>query len=160
MSGLGLQEELVARNIRIPVIVVTGFSTISLAVQAMRAGAVDFLEKPFNIESLLTTIEHSIDRDAHIHRMQENECFRLSRMELLSPSVGEVMELLVAAKGTKQNRRLARNRREDGLQTPAQAALKKLQADSIVQVARLYSPLFDAEPARSELMVGHASLKH
>jgi two-component system, LuxR family, response regulator FixJ len=60
MSGLDLQEELVRRNIRLPLIVMTGNADIKLAVRAMKAGALDFLEKPFDEAVLLATIRRAI----------------------------------------------------------------------------------------------------
>jgi two-component system, LuxR family, response regulator FixJ len=60
MSGLDLQEELTRRNVRLPLIVVTGNADIKLAVRAMKAGAVDFLEKPFDDVVLLATIRRAI----------------------------------------------------------------------------------------------------
>jgi two-component system response regulator FixJ len=62
MSGLELQRELVARRIALPVIVMTGHGDVALAVEAMKAGAVDFIEKPFSDDIILTAIRTAFDR--------------------------------------------------------------------------------------------------
>jgi RNA polymerase sigma factor (sigma-70 family) len=138
MSGLGLQEQLAAKNIQIPVIIVTGFGKISMAVQAMRAGAVDFLEKPFNRETLLATIERSLDRDAQNRLRQPHQMPWTKRMELLSPREREVLELLVAAKSTKQ---VAAALGIDAKTVSKHRArgLEKLQVENVVEVARSWS---------------------
>src|SRR5262245_52537292 len=60
IDGLALQEELARRNIGLPVIIVTGHGDVPLAVRAMKAGAVDFLEKPFDDELLLQSIKQAL----------------------------------------------------------------------------------------------------
>lgn len=102
MSGLALQEELTTRHVDLPVIIVTGLAKISMVVRAMRSGAVDFVEKPFHREVLLSAIERSIDRDAQTRWKRGCGSSWSRRMDLLSPREKQVMELLVAAKGTKQ----------------------------------------------------------
>lgn len=139
MSGLGLQKELAERNIRIPVIIVSGFGKISMAVQAMRAGAVDFLEKPFHRETLLATIERTLDRDAQSRSRQCPKTQWSDRLELLSPREREVMELLIAAKSTKQ---VAAALGIDAKTVSKHRArlLEKLQVDNIVELARHWTP--------------------
>jgi two-component system response regulator FixJ len=64
LDGLTLQRELKGRGCMLPVIVITGHADVPLAVEAMKAGAVDFIEKPFNDEALLSAIRVAIDRHA------------------------------------------------------------------------------------------------
>jgi FixJ family two-component response regulator len=135
MSGLGLQEQLVVRQIGIPVIIVTGYSEVCLAVQAMRAGAVDFLEKPFNRRVLLDTIQHSLDRDAERRWKLAHSNGLRQRMELLSSREREVMGLLKAAKGTKEIASLL------GIcpKTVAKHRLRileKLQVESVIELVK------------------------
>jgi two-component system response regulator FixJ len=63
MSGLELQAYLVRREIRIPVIIITGHGDVSMAVKAMKVGAVDFIEKPFDDEELLISIRNALQHD-------------------------------------------------------------------------------------------------
>lgn len=139
MSGLGLQEELAARNIRIPVIIVTGFGKIPMAVQAMRAGAIDFLEKPFHREALLATIARTLDRDAQTHLNHGEGAEWSSRLELLSPREREVIDRLLAGKSTKQ---VATALGIDAKTVSKHRArgLDKLQVENIVELARHWTP--------------------
>ena len=75
LSGLDLQRELVHAEIHIPVIFVTGHADVPMSVQAMKAGAVEFLTKPFDDQDLVDAIRHAVERDriAHSERERENE---------------------------------------------------------------------------------------
>lgn len=64
MSGLALQQELTRRRCTLPVIFVTGHGDVPMAVEAMRAGAVDFLPKPFNDDELIRRVQQALDKDA------------------------------------------------------------------------------------------------
>jgi two-component system response regulator FixJ len=101
VDGLELQEELVRRKSSLPVIVITGHGDIPLAVRAMRAGAVDFLEKPFAREVLLAVVERALEAgertSAEAHDAQEIG----SRIASLTPREREVFELVAAGKQSK-----------------------------------------------------------
>ena len=73
MSGLELQRRLVARGITMPVIIITGHGDVTTAVQAMKTGAVDFLEKPFNDQALLDRIHAAISRDTQARRARAEQ---------------------------------------------------------------------------------------
>jgi two-component system, LuxR family, response regulator FixJ len=96
MDGLALQRELNIRDIRLPVIVMTGHGDVPLAVEAMKAGAVDFIEKPFNDEALLSSIRAAIDR--HTRDAQRgNEITAIkAKLASLSPREREVLDGLIA----------------------------------------------------------------
>src|SRR5579863_2187395 len=70
LSGLDLQRQLVEANVRIPIIFITGHGDIQMSVRAMKAGAVEFLTKPFRDQDLLDAVQQAIDRDraARAHR--------------------------------------------------------------------------------------------
>lgn len=90
MDGLEFQEKLSDAGIRVPVIVMTGHADVPLAVRAMKAGAVDFIEKPFGDEVILGSIEGALKRRPQVtdHALRE-------RLESLTPREREVLELLV-----------------------------------------------------------------
>lgn len=90
MDGLEFQEKLSEAGIRVPVIVMTGHADVPLAVRAMKAGAVDFIEKPFGDEAILASIESALKRTPQIadHAL-------LERLESLTPREREVLDLLV-----------------------------------------------------------------
>ena len=96
MSGLDLQRELIARRITLPVIVMTGHGDVALAVEAMKAGAVDFIEKPFSDDTILNAIRAAFDR--HTRDMMQNgeAAAAASRLETLTPREREVLDGLVA----------------------------------------------------------------
>ena len=93
-SGLELQSELVGRGVRLPIIILTGHGDVRLAVQAMKAGAIDFIEKPFNNELMLDRIQAAVavnlrDDRGHIRREEI-----ANRMALLTPRERQVMDLV------------------------------------------------------------------
>src|SRR3954471_6372891 len=101
MDGLELQEELNRRNAGLPVIVVTGHADVSLAVRAMKAGAVDLIEKPFDDELLLGTVKRAL---AQAHGAREQAAVAdaaKARIGGLSAREFQVLELLVAGQPNK-----------------------------------------------------------
>ncbi len=95
LSGLELQDELIRRGTRLPVIFVSGHGDIPTAVAAMRKGAVDFIEKPFRVHALLRCIDQAIEKDIQAHEQQRSIESILSRYETLTPREREIVELLV-----------------------------------------------------------------
>lgn len=96
MDGLALQRELIARDIRLPVIVITGHADVPLAVEAMKSGAIDFLEKPFPDDALLSAIRVAIDRHARSSRLGDEVVAIRAKLDSLSPREREVLDGLVA----------------------------------------------------------------
>lgn len=96
MDGLALQHELIARDVRLPVIVITGHADVPLAVEAMKSGAVDFLEKPFPDDALLGAIRVAIDRHARDSRLGDEVGAIRAKLDSLSPREREVLDGLVA----------------------------------------------------------------
>jgi FixJ family two-component response regulator len=102
LSGLDLQGRLAELNIEIPIIFITGRGDIPMSVRAMKAGAVEFLTKPFRDHDLLNAIEEAIGRD-QAARLQQAEVAELrGRYELLTPREREVMGLVVSGLLNKQ----------------------------------------------------------
>lgn len=101
MSGLELQEKLSTEGVHIPVIVLTGHGDVPAAVRALKAGAVDFVEKPFNPQALLDLIQQAVARDAEIRQQAAREAELAERMARLTPREKEVMELVVSGKANK-----------------------------------------------------------
>lgn len=101
MSGLELQRELAERAIDLPVIVLTGHGNVQVAVHAMKAGAVDFVEKPFDNELLLDRIQKAVAESVRAdgERVKRNEIAK--RMRLLSPRERQVLDLVVAGETNK-----------------------------------------------------------
>ena len=102
VSGLDFQTQLVALGIRLPVILITGHGDIPMSVRAMKAGAVDFLPKPFRDQDLLDAITVAIERD-RARRVSDRDAAGLNdRYAKLSPREQQVMQLVTAGKLNKQ----------------------------------------------------------
>lgn len=101
MSGLELQEELQRRAIDLPVIFITGHGDVAMAVRAMKSGAVDFIEKPFNDQHLLDRINQSLELDRVARQARAERSSLAARIKLLSPREREVMGRIVAGQANK-----------------------------------------------------------
>jgi FixJ family two-component response regulator len=102
MSGLELQRELAALNNPIPIIFITGHGDIPMSVRAMKAGAVEFLPKPFRDQDLLEAIQQAIKRDGEALKERFNVAELRARYERLTPREREVMGLVVHGLLNKQ----------------------------------------------------------
>jgi two-component system, LuxR family, response regulator FixJ len=96
MSGLDLQRELTARRINLPVIIMTGHGDVQLAVEAMKAGAVDFIEKPFSDEAILTAIRAAGERFTRDAAQSGAASAVQAKLETLTPREREVLDGLIA----------------------------------------------------------------
>ena len=136
MNGLELHVELLKLGCQHPFIIITGHGDVPHATAAMRAGAVDFLEKPFDRQCLLDRIHEAIRRDAtHRQKRARQESIQ-ARTDLLTPREREVLKLVVDGKLTKQ---IAR---ELGITTKTvevhrSRVTTKMQAESVAQLVRL-----------------------
>lgn len=101
MSGLELQEALNARHSTLPILIITGHGDVPMAVQAMKAGALEFIEKPFNDQVLLDRVQACITRAASQRRQQQSRSEVLRRIDRLTPRERQVMEAVVAGKANK-----------------------------------------------------------
>ncbi len=101
MSGLELQAKLRDLGWRIPIIIITGHGDVPMAVEAMKAGAMDFIEKPFRDQVLLDSIQKAIDLDMRSRRQWREKQDVQSRTRLLTQREHEVMDRLVAGKTNK-----------------------------------------------------------
>lgn len=136
LSGLGLQQTLSAQGKGMPIIMISGCADIPMAVQAMSAGALDFLEKPFSRRTLLARIQEAIDRDAQRQRQTAHSAELTARLERLSGRQREVFDLLVAGRHSKQ----IASELGIGEKTVAKhraSVLEKMQADNVVELVRL-----------------------
>jgi RNA polymerase sigma factor (sigma-70 family) len=102
MSGLDLQDHLTRASIRVPVIIITGHGDVPMATRAMKAGAVDFIEKPFNDEVLLDSIRNALLADAQQRAFQAERAEVATRLAHLTPREYEVMEMVAAGMSNKQ----------------------------------------------------------
>jgi len=102
MSGLDLQDRLNERGLEIPTLIITGHADVPVAVRAMKAGAVDFIEKPFSNQMLLDRIRDALEQD-DVHRAEAAEVEEVEkRLARLTPREYEVMQLVVQGRLNKQ----------------------------------------------------------
>ncbi|MBX3027801.1 response regulator transcription factor [bacterium] len=101
MSGLDLQAELVRQSIEIPILIITGYAEVPLAVRAMKAGAFDFIEKPFSDQTLLDRIRAAVARDEVTRRRRTVREQIEARMRLLTQRERDVLDRVIAGKSNK-----------------------------------------------------------
>jgi two-component system response regulator FixJ len=136
MSGLELQEKLINERIRIPVIIMSAHGDVEKAVRAMKAGAVDFIKKPYKGKVLLERVRQALELDARIRHEEAQRANIAARVASLTPREREVMKLLAAGKSPKQ---IAF---EFGLSRKTVDVhrghiMLKMQAESLVELAQL-----------------------
>jgi two-component system response regulator FixJ len=102
MSGLDLQAELVRRGAGLPTIVVTGHAEVPMAVRAVKAGAVDFIEKPFSDQLLLDRVRQALEIDRLEREVRRRREEARRRLETLTAREREVLMLVAAGKANKE----------------------------------------------------------
>lgn len=136
IGGLGLQQHLQETNVRMPIVFVTGFADVPAAVKAMKAGAIDFLEKPFERRQLLRCVQQALARDAEICSLQARRSEISERLARLTRREREVLDLLVAAHSTKEiATRLNINAKTVFVHRAR--VLEKMETRSVVELSRM-----------------------
>ena len=140
LSGLDFQRELAARSIRIPIVFVTGHGDIPMSVRAMKAGAVEFLTKPFRDQDLLDAIRIALERD-RARREQEKEATELQqRFGSLTPREREVIFMVVSGMLNKQIAGQL-GTAENTVKVQRSRAMEKLNAQSLADLVRMIEKL-------------------
>ncbi len=136
MSGLELQEHLVQRQINIPVIIITGHGDVPMAVRAMKAGAVDFIEKPFNDELLLESIRKALAVDERQRNQQSQRAGLAARLAHLTPREHEVMMMVTEGRANKE---IASTLGVSAKTVEAHRArvMEKMEAGSLAELVRM-----------------------
>ena len=140
MSGLEFQEVLRKSNVEIPIIFITAHGDVPMVRRAMKAGAVEFLTKPFKKKDLLAAIHQSLERD-RVRREEETAISELSsRFDSLSAREREVMELVTAGLLNKQiAAQLGLS--EVTVKLHRRHIMEKMQADSFAELVRMFERL-------------------
>jgi FixJ family two-component response regulator len=136
VSGLALQETLAASGHRIPIIFITGHGDITMSVRAMKAGAVDFLPKPFNDQDLLEAIQEAIARDRQAREKRAALQAIQQRAALLTPRERDVLGLVVAGLLNKQIA-AGLGMSEKTVKAHRAQVMQKMQASSVAQLVAL-----------------------
>lgn len=101
MSGFDLQEELAARKISLPIIIITAYAEVPMAVRALKTGAFDFIEKPFGHQVLLDRIQEAMAADQTTRRTQMQQAAVRSCLARLTPRQRQVLDHMIAGKPSK-----------------------------------------------------------
>jgi len=101
LDGLELQQEIIRRKIDLPVIIMTGHGDVPLAVRAMKAGALDFIEKPFDSEVMLGSIRRALEVGRNVRNRTEEAKAAQDLLALLTPRERNVLDQLVAGQSNK-----------------------------------------------------------
>jgi len=137
MSGLDLQTELQARKIKIPILIITGYAEVPLAVRAMKAGAFEFIEKPFSDQTLLDRIRAAVMKDEADRRQRALREEVRARLRTLTPREGDVLERVVVG---NSNKLIAAELKlhQKTVEVHRAHAMAKLQAGSLAELIRLW----------------------
>jgi two-component system, LuxR family, response regulator FixJ len=133
MSGLDLQEALQKKNITIPIIFISGHGDVAISARAFRGGAVDFIEKPFDDQTILSRIDEALHKDAQSREKRAARAEILRRYDRLTPREKEVMKLVI---GSQSNKQIARILGISHRTVDAHRArvMEKMAADSLAEL--------------------------
>ena len=136
ISGLDLQARLAAERIHPAIIIITGHGDVPMAVRAVTAGAVDFIEKPFNNQSMLDTVHKAIERDA----IQRGESSRIQDIEAryndLTPREKEVLQFVIEGKRNK-NIAAEMNISQSTVEAHRSRVMEKMAAETLSDLMRM-----------------------
>jgi FixJ family two-component response regulator len=137
MGGLQVQHALIEKGSHLPIIFVSGYPEVHAAVEAIKRGAFDFLEKPVNGSLLLAKVEAALAKSRELHAERLDRMAREARIALLTPKERQIAELVVAGKSSPQiadalgiSVRTVENHRA--------RIMEKLHVDSTVNLVKLF----------------------
>jgi FixJ family two-component response regulator len=146
-SGLDLPAALARQGNEIPIVFMTGHGTIPMSVRAMKAGAVEFLTKPFSGEDLLAAIEQALERDRVARQARAEQAALRRRFETLTPREHDVLALVVAG---RMNKEIAAElgTAEQTVKQHRGRVMRKLGVTSVAELVRLSERFADRQGAR------------
>jgi len=146
-SGLALQRQLAEANVQIPIIFITAHSDVPMTVRAMKAGAVEFLTKPFHDQDLLDAIHLALERDRGRRQQEAGLAVLRERFESLSPREREVVGMVVSGMLNKQIAAQI-GTAENTVKVHRSRAMEKMQANSLADLVKMIQRL-QVSPSKS-----------
>ena len=140
ISGLDFQRVMAEANIHIPIIFITGHGDVPMTVRAMKAGAVEFLTKPFRDQDLLDAVQFALERDRARHQREAEISTLRERFESLSAREREVVAMVVSGMLNKQ---IAAEigTTENTVKVHRSRAMEKMQAQSLAELVKMVERL-------------------
>jgi RNA polymerase sigma factor (sigma-70 family) len=140
ISGLDFQRQLADAKVQIPIVFITAHGDIPMTVRAMKAGAVEFLTKPFRDQDLLDAIQVALERDRSRRQQESDLAVLRERFELLSPREREVVTMVVSGMLNKQIAAQI-GTAENTVKCHRSRAMEKMQANSIAELVQMMARL-------------------
>ena len=136
MSGLELHRHLISKGIHIPTLLLTAHAEVAMAVEALKAGVLDFIEKPYSPQGLLDRIQNALGEDLRIREERLKLAMIKARVERLSRREKEVMQCLVDGRNARiTSERLGIS--EKTVDFHRRNLLQKMQVDTVVELGRM-----------------------
>jgi len=140
LSGLDFQRELAARNCHMPIIFITGHGDIPMSVRAMKAGAIEFLTKPFRDQDLLDAVRIALAKDRERCERKKEVSDLKERFNLLTPREQEVISMVVSGMLNKQIADQLGNA-ENTVKVHRSRAMEKMHAQSVAELVKMLGKL-------------------
>jgi two-component system, LuxR family, response regulator FixJ len=136
IDGLELQQLLIRQSLPIPIIMVSGHGDISMAVRAMKAGAFDFFDKPYNAQTLLERVREALQRAREIRRVEAEIQSVRARRALLTPRENQVLDRIAAGDSTKEMAR-ALDLSAKTIEGHRTRVMEKMEAQTVATLVRM-----------------------
>ena len=144
LSGLDFQRELAARNCHMPIIFITGHGDIPMSVRAMKAGAVEFLTKPFRDQDLLDAVRIALEKDRERRERRKEVSDLKERFNSLTPREQKVISMVVSGMLNKQIADQL-GTAENTVKVQRSRAMEKMHAQSVAELVKMIAKLESSE---------------
>jgi FixJ family two-component response regulator len=146
VSGLDLQRELAKENVDLPIIFVTGYGDVPMSVRAMKAGAIEFLTKPYRDQDLLEAVQHAVERHRILRQQHIEGAIVKQRYRSLTPREREVFPLVTVGMLNKQIAAQL-GTTEKTIKTHRGQVMRKMHAASVADLIRMGQRLGITSPS-------------
>jgi FixJ family two-component response regulator len=136
MSGLELQEQLHKQGVNIPIIFITGHGDVPMAVQAMKHGAMDFLQKPFREQDLVDRVNEALEKDVNTNKFALQRTEIEQRVTNLTPRERQIMNMIVQGKASKVIA-IDLGLSQRTVETHRSRIMRKMQSRSLAELVRM-----------------------